>query len=342
MKLVDLLNAGFDATPWANFLERIMLNRSKESRESLFDFIEKWKAPLTEDGHFIAFKYVREDYMDVHTGTFDNHPGKTPSMPWEDVDPDPKSTCSRGLHVCASVYLPGYTPSKRVVAVKVDPVDVVTVPDDYNNAKMRVCRYTVVGEVDQQDGGVEEIEDKPMYRYDGLDGYDHAGYDSDGFDRDGYDYGGYDHAGYDSDGYDHAGYASDGYDRDGYDDGGYDRYAHAGYDSDGYDRDGYDDGGYDRDGYDDGGYDRDGYDHDGYDMDGHDEGGMDAADWEAIAEGDNEHDTPELKFERNGVVYMENDITDGVLLVGQRAYASSTGIPRSTLQGWLSAIRNTA
>jgi hypothetical protein len=35
--------------------------------------------------------------------------------------------------------------------VAVDPKDVVAVPTDYDNAKMRVCRYTIVGEVAKED-----------------------------------------------------------------------------------------------------------------------------------------------------------------------------------------------
>jgi hypothetical protein len=35
----------------------------------------------------------------------------------------------------------------RVVIVKIDPADVVSIPSDYNGAKGRACRYEVIGEM---------------------------------------------------------------------------------------------------------------------------------------------------------------------------------------------------
>jgi acyl carrier protein len=73
-------------------------------------------------------------------------------MPREDVEDNPERTCSAGLHVCSMEYLNhAYISDSqyRTIACKVNPVDVVSVPTDYNRSKMRVCRYEVIGDVDE-------------------------------------------------------------------------------------------------------------------------------------------------------------------------------------------------
>jgi hypothetical protein len=68
-------------------------------------------------------------------------------VPRNCVDEDPDRTCSHGLHVCSFDYLPHFSHANgHVVVCKVNPADVVAIPRDYNNTKMRVCRYEVVGE----------------------------------------------------------------------------------------------------------------------------------------------------------------------------------------------------
>lgn len=151
-RLLEMLDNGENAVIWARFLERVMENPSERSRSCLYDFLNKWKAPITEDGHFIAFKRVRSDYKDIHSGKFDNSPGSIVQMPREGVNPDPDESCSRGLHVAASSYLGSFyatSTDSKVLACKVDPADVVAVPRDYGFAKMRVCRYEVLGDADE-------------------------------------------------------------------------------------------------------------------------------------------------------------------------------------------------
>jgi len=150
-KLIQLLDAGMDATPWVWFLNNVMENPSDRSRECLYNFIDRFQAPLTPDGCFVAFKYVREDFTSAHANAdgsrMDNSPGKIVEMPREQVNDNPNETCSTGLHVCASIYLNGYSTNAKVVACKVNPRDVVSVPTDYGFSKMRTCRYEVLAEV---------------------------------------------------------------------------------------------------------------------------------------------------------------------------------------------------
>lgn len=140
---------GLDTAPLIAFLEKLLLNHRREAVLSLFDFLDANDIPLTEDGDFVVYKKVRADYRDIHSGTFDNSVGATPRVePWE-VEADRNVTCAKGLHVCSRQYLPHFGgDGSRVVICKVNPADVVAVPNDYNNAKMRVCGYVVIGEID--------------------------------------------------------------------------------------------------------------------------------------------------------------------------------------------------
>lgn len=150
-KLMEMLEAGEDATPWANFLNNLMKNPSERSKECAFNFVDNHAAPLTPDGCFVAWKYVRDDFTSAHANPdgsrVDNSPGLTVTMDRKLVNPDPNVTCSTGLHVCASPYLGGYSSNAKIVKVKVNPRDICAVPTDYAFQKMRVCRYYVMEEV---------------------------------------------------------------------------------------------------------------------------------------------------------------------------------------------------
>ncbi|QQG32114.1 rIIB protein [Citrobacter phage CkP1] len=130
------------------FLENLMENPSRRAVYRLFDFLVANDIEITEDGHFIAWKVVNSNYKDLHSGTFDNSPGVVVEMPRNQVDEDDQRTCSAGLHVCSKDYISHFGGGKdRVVSVKVHPRDVVSIPVDYNDAKMRTCKYKVLKDV---------------------------------------------------------------------------------------------------------------------------------------------------------------------------------------------------
>lgn len=130
------------------FMDKLKENPSKLAREHLWAFMAHNDIQVLPDGDVQAWKVVRRNYLDCHSGTMDNSVGKTVSMPREDVVEDPHQTCSAGLHVCAKSYIPHFAMStNRVVAVKVNPKDFVSIPVDYDGAKARVCRYVVTEDV---------------------------------------------------------------------------------------------------------------------------------------------------------------------------------------------------
>lgn len=130
------------------FMDKLKENPSKLAREHLWAFMAHNDIQVLPDGDVQAWKVVRYNYLDCHSGTMDNSVGTTVSMPREDVVEDPHQTCSAGLHVCAKSYIPHFARStNRVVAVKVNPKDFVSIPVDYDGAKARVCRYVVTEDV---------------------------------------------------------------------------------------------------------------------------------------------------------------------------------------------------
>jgi hypothetical protein len=148
-RMVQHANEGFDIEPMFKFLEKLLTNARREAVMSLYDFMAANDIPIAPDGDFLVYKRVRADYKDIHSGTFDNSIGQKPRVELWEVEADREQTCAQGLHVCSRAYLPHFGGSygNRVVICKVNPADVVAVPRDYNNAKMRVCGYEVVGEL---------------------------------------------------------------------------------------------------------------------------------------------------------------------------------------------------
>lgn len=151
-RIKDMLTQGFSVTPMLAFLKNLMENPSSRAVQEGYSFLEHHALPITEDGHFLAYKSVKDDYTDKYSGTIKNTVGTTISVPRNTVDDDCHRTCSHGLHVGALEYSgPNgwyHSAGDRIVICKVNPRDIVSVPTDHNATKLRVCAYTVVDEYD--------------------------------------------------------------------------------------------------------------------------------------------------------------------------------------------------
>jgi hypothetical protein len=145
-RIAKMATEGQDPAPLFKFWERLQKNPSYRSVNQLWGFLTHEGIPLTEDGCFLAYKSVRTDYKDHHSGEYDNHPGVTNEMDRNKVSDDPAVACHEGFHVGALQYAQTFGDGGRVIVIcKVDPADVVCVPNDYSQQKMRVCKYKVVG-----------------------------------------------------------------------------------------------------------------------------------------------------------------------------------------------------
>lgn len=147
-RMIEMMQEGFPVTPMVRFMENLMANPSTRSVEQVYGFLEKNNLPITEDGHFLAFKKVSKHYMDIHSNTISNRIGESPTMDRNEVNDNPDQTCSSGLHFCSISYLSSFGSSTDpVMVLKINPADVVSIPTDYNGAKGRCSKYTVVAEV---------------------------------------------------------------------------------------------------------------------------------------------------------------------------------------------------
>jgi hypothetical protein len=163
-RINDMRAQGCDFSPMMNFLENLSENPSDKSIVELFDFMQHKDLPLTPDGHFLAYKAVRNDFKDKYSGNFDNSVGNIVEVSRCDVNPDRNTHCGSGLHVGSIDYVLGYgnnchkddngnvytqNDGDQVIVCKVNPRDVVSVPTDSRYQKLRACRYEVVSILDR-------------------------------------------------------------------------------------------------------------------------------------------------------------------------------------------------
>lgn len=155
-RILKMLSEGFSVKHMVAFFENLMQNPSKRAIDELYPFLENAGLPITTDGHFLAYKAVTNDYLDIYTGKIKNAVGSTVSMPRNQVDDTYTRDCSTGLHCGALHYVIqyGHFPSSgilppggnRLLMVKVNPADVVSVPQYEKFPKIRVSKYVVVSE----------------------------------------------------------------------------------------------------------------------------------------------------------------------------------------------------
>lgn len=158
---------------WAFFLNNLYENPSMDSVEQFYNFIEKHGIKLTADGLLVMYKGVRTKEDDnggvVYTATstvtagagttVDGVPvadgaqleypiGAEVAMARNRVVADRSVACSVGLHVAnreyASTSMARMASTDTVLECWVNPRDIVSVPYDYNDAKVRVWRLVVV------------------------------------------------------------------------------------------------------------------------------------------------------------------------------------------------------
>ena len=148
-RIVELVKGGHEFEPMLNFMYNLSENPSDHSIVELIDFLGNKNLPITKDGCFLGYKAVRPDYKDLYSGTIDNSIGCSPSVERSEVNDNRDKHCAAGLHVGGLDYVQSYGPGShgreyKIVIVKVNPKNVVTVPTDANFQKLRACEYEVV------------------------------------------------------------------------------------------------------------------------------------------------------------------------------------------------------
>lgn len=151
-----------DWKPLVLFFENVQANPNEHSREQLYTWLDKEDFTITPDGMIVGYKGVAKQVdgslVSINrgkaivdgrecSGAIPNYLGAVVEMPRGEVQHDPSVGCHTGLHVGTFDYASGFARG-ALLEVHVNPRDVVSVPSDCNAAKMRTCRYTVVGTID--------------------------------------------------------------------------------------------------------------------------------------------------------------------------------------------------
>lgn len=164
-----IMDAIEDGTPEGvqavtSFIERVLVADTNTSRTALFSWIKDRKLSLTLEGEFIAYKGVMVDSdgtpRSISTGPgvvngektsghLDNSIGNVLSVDRSYVEQEPGEPCGPGLHAGTYNFAKGFSQG-LVLAVKIAPENVVSVPVDCHYQKLRVCQYTVVGVVEEE------------------------------------------------------------------------------------------------------------------------------------------------------------------------------------------------
>lgn len=175
-KVRDLVAQDLPVTLFKRFWKNLRENPSQTSVNELYDFLAYKELPLTEDGCFLAYKGLLNNFWSI-SGNMDtkvlkgrvdsdgriyNGIGEEIEVLRRDVDDNRANHCSNGLHVGSHDYASDFSRGKMVV-VKVNPKNVVSVPSDFDCQKCRVSAYTVVCEyVSEITASAVDSENKPM------------------------------------------------------------------------------------------------------------------------------------------------------------------------------------
>jgi hypothetical protein len=164
---IDIRHKGGDTKAYELFLENLARNPSATSIKELVDFLSHGGFPITEDGCFLAYKGVQPNGYSVkgnldtvvlegmtnERGQINNKLGANIRIKRASCDDDRNKTCSFGIHVGTFNYASNW--GDRLVLVKVNPEDVVSVPVD-GYEKLRCCAYSVEKLYGKAEGGLEQ------------------------------------------------------------------------------------------------------------------------------------------------------------------------------------------
>lgn len=149
----------------AQFVERVVKSATNTSKEALFSWIRDRSLSVSEDGCFIAYKGVTPSLKSITAGPgyvngeevhghLDNSIGNVVSIDRNYVEQEVGEACGPGLHAgtysFAESFSKNFSKDGVVVAVKIKPENVVSVPWDSNYQKLRVCEYEVIGVVEDE------------------------------------------------------------------------------------------------------------------------------------------------------------------------------------------------
>lgn len=161
-QVLSFMSDGLDFAPLVNFWEKISQNPKKHSRKQAYRWLAAHNFTIDSEGFILAYKGVVNNgdgtYLSIHSGPavvdgvavngqVPQQVGSLVEMDRSKVTFDPSVGCSSGLHAGTWDYASSFAQG-AVLTVRINPRDIVSVPTDCADAKMRVSRYSVVGITD--------------------------------------------------------------------------------------------------------------------------------------------------------------------------------------------------
>jgi hypothetical protein len=170
-KLLELLESGLKlGSPFVKFVKNLLDNPSNNSVEELYDFLSYKSLPIDDDGYVIGYKGVCSDGWsksgNTHTivlqgevnerGQIKNEVGDTIEVQRRSVDDNRQNQCSHGLHIGSFDYANSWASDGKLLLVRFNPRDAVSVPQDAECQKLRVCKYEVLEEIERDESEIKE------------------------------------------------------------------------------------------------------------------------------------------------------------------------------------------
>lgn len=166
-KVLSIITDGLPLEHFERFWENLEKNPSYHvvNETGFFEFLEYRELPITEDGCFLAYRGVGHEYWSLSgdpstkvlqgitnsSGQIFNGIGEVIEVKRNEVNDDRSVHCAKkSLHIGSLDYAKNWGP--KVVVVKVNPMDVVVVPNDCSSQKCRVSKFEVISDF------VEEIQ----------------------------------------------------------------------------------------------------------------------------------------------------------------------------------------
>lgn len=156
-QILRFMDEELDFKPLVRFYEKVAQNPEPHSRENLYRWLDASDFTITYEGNILGYKGITmSDGIpvsihsgkaivdgEVKNGRIPNVEGSIIEMPRSEVAFDPAVGCSTGLHVGTWDYADSFG-NGGVLEVIVNPRDVVSVPTDSGDQKLRCCRYEVL------------------------------------------------------------------------------------------------------------------------------------------------------------------------------------------------------
>ena len=165
-KLLELLESGLKlGSPFVKFVKNLLDNPSNNSVEELYDFLSYKSLPIDDDGYVLGYKGVCSDGWSKsgnqqtivlqgevnERGQIMNRVGDTIEVQRRSVDDNRQNGCSHGLHIGSFDYAKSWASDGQLLLVRFNPADAVSVPQDTECQKLRVCKYEILEEIEVED-----------------------------------------------------------------------------------------------------------------------------------------------------------------------------------------------